>query len=193
MKAPGAWPLGEVEGGRAGLGWGQGGEGGVEGRGSREAGGGPGSLVTQKGSSPPRLYLSRDIKGTSPPTSPPGFFFVARWILPHPNPPLPRTFPQGPLPRPPPHAPQLSLGSAPPQPSSFLLSCWSPSFGIHSSLSSTTPDTASPSCPYLPPPVLFFWKKRSRGTLPLVPLKTLPCDLPFRCPRAPPQSLDFPN
>lgn len=101
MKAPGAWPLGEVEGGRAGLGWGQGGEGGVEGRGSREAGGGPGSLVTQKGSSPPRLYLSRDIKGTSPPTSPPGFFFMARWILPHPNPPLPRTFPQGPLPRPP--------------------------------------------------------------------------------------------
>lgn len=110
-----------------------------------------------------------------------------------PTPRCPGPFHRALSPAPPPHAPQLSLGSAPPQPSSFLLSCWSPSFGIHSSLSSTTPDTASPSCPYLPPPVLFFWKKRSRGTLPLVPLKTLPCDLPFRCPRAPPQSLDFPN
>lgn len=167
----------------------------MEGRDSREAGGGQAGYPERPGSSPPRLWPLLRYQRYTPPRSSPGLFFMARWILCSPHTPPPFSY-LSTVPSPPPHAAATQTLSTLPQPlsylpSSCLLSFWSSSFKIHLCLPLIQPHPSLPvpTCPLLSS---CLPERGPEAYSHLSPERPSPLIFSFRYPRAPSPVSRFP-
>lgn len=157
-------------------------------------------LVSQEGLVPllQGCGPSCDIKGTPPPTSSPGLFFMATWILcsPHTHPHLSPTFPQGPLPR---HTHSSYADSVYSFSAAQLPAFFIPPFFLEPvlqgsifclPLTQTHPSLPVPTCPLLSSSL---GERGPRAHSHLSPERPSPLIFHSDVPEPPPQFLDFPN